>query len=92
MKPNTRDAMQNMICEIREVIPLELSPDDLCDGECKVCALKLIEYLDMQLEDWQQRINDQQTPDFRDLSRLERTSRKIHAALVKNGLIEEIKQ
>ncbi len=88
-KPDTREAMQGLIREIREVIPFGLSADDICKDECRNCSLKLLEYLATELDSWQYRLDNAEIPDFRDLSKLARSGRKIYSALNKNGLIRQ---
>lgn len=88
-KPDTRTAMQQLIAEVRAAIPFEAPASQVCSGECNGCAMKLLEYLDGELGDWEQRLEAGEAPQFGDLSRLAKTSRKVHAALKRNGLIED---
>lgn len=89
MKPNTSEAMRMLVSQIRESIPFELTADDICNDECRNCSIKLLEYLSSELDSWEYRLNQNEAPDFRDLSRLARTGMKIHRALHKNGLIKD---
>lgn len=84
VKPNTTQAMQQLIEEIRTAIPVELTADDLCRDDCNICAVKLIEFLNMELDDWEHRLQNNQTPNFGDLAKLAKTARKIHNALNKS--------
>ena len=88
-KPNTTDAMHNLIHEVRTTLPLDLSPVEVCSDECRSCSIKLIEYIAMELENWESRLDDGDIPDFGDLNRLARSSKKIHRALLKNGLVND---
>lgn len=92
MKPSTREAMRLLINEIRDAIPADLALGDACSEDCKGCSIKLVEYLESELESWEYRLLQQEVPDFRDLSRLERSGRKIYAILQKNGLIDNKRQ
>lgn len=87
MKPDTRTAMQTLITQVRETLPFNAPAAQICSGECQVCALKLLEFLDGELCGWEQRLERGDTPNFRDLSRLASISRKVDAALRKNGLV-----
>ena len=87
-KPDTRQAMRGLIRDIRSAIPFGLAADDVCADECRSCSLKLLEYLESELDSWQYRLDNDEIPNFGDLSRLARSGRKIFAALHKNGLIE----
>lgn len=51
--------------------------------------MKLLDYLDMQLVEWEQRLQQGDKPDFADLSRLARTGHRIYRVLDSNGLVEE---
>ncbi len=92
MKPSTTVAMRQLIEQIRNRIPLASSAADLCrdSDNCNVCALKLTEYLNMQLEDWEYRLDNQQIPNFGDLKKLAQSAEKIHHALKKGGFIDRL--
>lgn len=89
MKPNTREAMYNLIGHINDQVPLELNEDEICrdKDDCRSCSIKLVEYLNSEIENWEYRLQQGETPNFKDLSRLTRTAQKIHRALWNNGLI-----
>lgn len=89
MKPDTRTAMQQMINEVRLAIPFDAPEAQICadDTSCKGCSLKLLEYLDMELDNWQDKLNQGESPSFGDLNKLSKTSRKIYTTLKNNGLI-----
>ena len=57
-KPNTTEAMRNLIHEARITLPLDLSPTDACFDECKICAIKLVAYIAMELETWEERLDE----------------------------------
>ena len=86
-KPTTTEAMRGLIQEVKIALPLDLSPVEVCSDECKGCSIKLIEYIAMELENWEYRLDDGDIPNFRDLNRLARSSKKIYSALLKNGLV-----
>jgi hypothetical protein len=80
--------MRHLVAEVREALPFHLPPERLCDGACSGgCALKLLEYLDGELEHWASRVDAGETPNFGDLARLEKTSRKIYRVLARKGLV-----
>jgi hypothetical protein len=88
-KPDTTEAMRNLIYEVKTTLPLDLSPVEVCSDECKSCSIKLIEYIAMELETREDRLDDGDIPNFRDLNRLAKSSKKIYRALVKNGLVRD---
>lgn len=87
MKPNTSIAMADLIVEIREALPFNASESQICSGVCKGCSLKLLDYLDIELVDWEYRLENGETPNFGDLKRISTTARKIYKVLDRNGLI-----
>ncbi|MGD2118285.1 MAG: hypothetical protein PVG66_08000 [Chromatiales bacterium] len=82
--------MHNLIQQVRQVIPFDLPEARVCSphGEsCIGCPQKLLEYLEMELDNWQDRLQQGEVPNFGDLDKLAKSSKKIHAIMVKNGLI-----
>lgn len=59
----------------------------MCSDNCNICTLKLLEYLDTELIDWERRLNAGDIPNLGDINRLAKSSRKIYRALQKNGLV-----
>ena len=88
-KPSTTEAMRQLILQIKNTLPLDLLPVESCSDECKNCSIKLIEYIATELENWEYRLDDGDTPNFNDLNRLAKSSKKIYNALKKNGLVGE---
>ena len=88
MKPDTRTAMRLLIRQIRDAIPFDLPEAAVCTDSCNGCAMKLLEFMASELEGWERRLDEGERPDFRDLSRLAGTARKIHRVLEQNGLVD----
>jgi hypothetical protein len=86
-KPDTRTAMYRLIEQIRRAIPFDLSENERCGEHCQGCSSKLLIYLETELDEWQIRLADGVIPNFGDLDRLARSSRKIHRILQQNGLL-----
>jgi hypothetical protein len=93
MKPTTRAAMQQLIEQIKAAMPVESNEDDLCrDSEnCNICALKLLEFMNMELDDWEQRLAGGETPNFGDLKKLANTAQKVRNALKKGGFVDVLR-
>lgn len=89
MKPKTQTVMKNMIREIRHVIPFDAPEAVVCSDKntCQGCSLKLLEYLESQLDNWEQLLKAGHIPDFKDLQKLEKTSKRIYKTLETNGLV-----
>lgn len=88
-KPSTRQAMYQLISQINQRVPLQLTEEEICrdKDDCRNCSIKLVEYLSAEIDSWQYRLDQGEVPNFKDLSRLTRTATKIYQALSKNGLV-----
>ncbi|MGI9279959.1 MAG: hypothetical protein ACR2PX_10055 [Endozoicomonas sp.] len=87
MKPNTQTAMQELIVQVRGAIPFNMPEAEICTGKCVGCPKKLLEFLDQELSDWEFRLQDEELPKLGDINRLAKTSKKVHKALTRNGLV-----
>ena len=58
-----------------------------CTGRCDGCSRKLLDWLEGELDDWQARLAADEQPHLGDIDRLARSSRKVYAALARNGLV-----
>lgn len=86
MKPDTTTAMHDLISQVRETLPFDLSDEQICADSCQGCSVKLLVFLENELDEWEQRLAQGERPNFGDLTRLANTSRKIHKILQKNNL------
>ena len=88
-KPDTRTAMQNLIVEVRQTIPFDTPEAIMCadDTSCQGCSMKLLEFLDMELNNWQQKLDDGYVPDFGDIARLAKSGKAVYRTLQRNGLV-----
>jgi len=89
MKPNRTSAMRQLILQVRTAMPFDLPEANLCSGKCNGCSQKLLDYLDSELEDWEYRLKEGEIPDFGEIQRIARTSKKIYKILDQNGLHEK---
>ena len=89
MKPDTSTAMQNLIDEVRSTLPFGASEAQLCADSCQGCSMKLLEFLESELDDWEQKLQDGVKPSFGDINRMGKTCKKVYTILKKNGLVEE---
>ncbi|WP_062261959.1 hypothetical protein [Endozoicomonas arenosclerae] len=87
MKPNTQTAMQVLIEQVRGAVPFDMPEAEICTGKCVGCPKKLLEFLDQELSDWEGRLEYDELPRLGDITRLAKTSKKVHKALAKNGLV-----
>ena len=88
MKPDLPIVIDRLIVQIRGAVPFDTPSEKLCDNACCGCAKKLLEYLDMELEDWECRLQVGERPSFGDLNQLARRGSKIYRALQRMQLVE----
>jgi hypothetical protein len=50
--------------------------------------MKLLEFLDMELMDWEDRLQQGEVPGLGDIQRMAKISRRIHKVLDKNGVLD----
>ena len=79
MKPDTVLAMQNLIKQIRSAIPFDLGKTDTCPDSCRGCSVKLIDFLEVEIKDWEYRLVNDETPNFKDFDELAKTAKKIYS-------------
>jgi len=89
MKPNTKVAMENLIKEARTRLPFDFPFESYCEGRCEECPFKLMEFLDMDLSDWEYRLKRGDIPNLGDVHRLARDCKEIHDILQKQGFIKD---
>ena len=89
MKPDTVVAMRQLIRQVRTAIPFDLSEEQICASGCQGCSVKLLAFLESELENWEARLDAGEKPNFGDLSRLAKTGRKVHKVLAQNGLVKD---
>ncbi len=88
MKPDAATAMRQLIDEIRRRFPFDRPEAQVCAGPCQGCSLKLLGFLETELDDWEYRLAGGERPGLAELSKLIRTSRKIARVLHQAGLME----
>ncbi|TVZ41453.1 hypothetical protein P886_0799 [Alteromonadaceae bacterium 2753L.S.0a.02] len=87
-KPERRVAMQALLAEISRQLPLDAPAASLCQNTCMGCPKKLMQYLEGEVDFWQDELGAGETPSFGDIQKLAKSARKIHRVLQQNGLID----
>ncbi len=88
MKPKTPVVMRNIIQQIRSTFPFAMPEDKLCAKTCSYgCPKKLLEYMSMEIDQWEQRLKNGEIPNFNDIQKITKTSKKIYTILKKNNLV-----
>ena len=89
MKPKTEVVIVNIIQQIRDAFPFDVSEEELCADTCSCgCPKKLLEYMEMEITEWEKRLENGDTTNFRDIEKLSKTGKNIYRVLEKNNLIK----
>lgn len=89
MKPKTTVVMKNIIQQIRTDFPFKMTEQELCASTCSCgCPIKLLEYMDLEITEWEQRLEDGVIPNFKDIQKLSKSGNKIYKALKNNNLVD----
>jgi hypothetical protein len=80
--------MQQLIEQVRETLPFGTPQGYVCADECKGCSVKLLEFLDIELTGWEDRLHQGEVPGLGDVQRIVRISRKVYAVLDRNGALD----
>ena len=86
-KPDSTTAMRTLIAEIRKSLPFDRPEAQVCGDPCRGCSIKLLDYMQSELEAWEQRLDAGEKPGLADLSRLEKKGRKVYRTLQANHLV-----
>lgn len=79
--------MRMLIAEIRKSMPFDRPDAQVCSDPCRGCSIKLLDYMQSELEAWEQRLDAGEKPGLADISRLEKKGRKIYRTLRENQLV-----
>ncbi len=89
MKPRTKVAMESLIEQARQKIPFNLSFDGFCEGRCDECPEKLLEFLDVELSDWEFKLKSGVIPNLGEVHSLAKDCKDVYDILHKKGLVRE---
>ncbi|MBT3195091.1 MAG: hypothetical protein HOE35_00215 [Candidatus Ruthia sp.] len=87
MKPDTTTAMYELIAQIKDTLPFDDVGADFCSDTCSGCSLKLIDFIALEVDEWEYRLKQHKVPNFNDINKLANMAKKIHTVLIKNNLI-----
>lgn len=80
------EAMRILIGQIRAELPFDVPQARICSGPCQGCSLKLLDYMETELLDWERRLDAGERPGLAELSQLAKSARRVQRVLEKNGL------
>ena len=87
MKPDARTAMRLLLEQIQVSFPFDKPEAEICSGKCIGCPKKMLEYLSTEVDYWQAKLDNNQTPLLGDISRLALMGKKAHRNLARNNLV-----
>ena len=79
--------MRQLINEARLTFPFDLPRAQICGDECRGCSIKLLGFLESELDSWEGRLADGEKPGLAELSQLIRVARKVGRVLENAGLM-----
>lgn len=88
MKPKRTQAMQQLIETLREKFPFNDLQANICTGQCNCCSMKLLEYLDTEIDGWEGKLKQGETPSLGEINKMAKMSKKIYKILDKNNLVD----
>ena len=89
MKPNTSDAMRNIITEVKQVFPFDAPQSRICGDTCVGCPKKLLELVETEIDYWQFQLDKGEVPTFDELNRFGKLCKNVKRGLVRNGILEK---
>ena len=87
MRPNAAQAMLQLIDEVRLRFPFDLPQAQVCGDGCRGCSIKLLGFLEGELDSWEARLAAGEQPGLAELSQLLRVTRKVGRVLENAGLM-----
>ena len=87
MKPNTTQAMQTLIADIKQGLPFDAPEAQLCSGLCVGCPKKVMAYMEDEVLACEQALNNGQVPSLGEVQQLAKTAKKVHKVMVKNEVM-----
>ena len=86
MKPNTSQAMEQLICQIKSGLPFEAPEAQLCSGLCLGCPKKVMTFMEDEVAAWEQVLANGEVPSLGDVEKLGKTALKVRKVMDKNGV------
>lgn len=82
---DTKIQMFAVIAEARRVFPFNVPVACHCEGRCDECLFKLLELLEIDLDNWNDRLKRGEIPRSIDIQVLEGYCRDVAEVLIKDG-------
>ena len=86
MKPNTSQAMEQLICQIKSGLPFEAPEAQLCSGLCLGCPKKVMTFMEDEVAAWEQVLANGEVPSLGDVEKLGKTAVKVRKVMERNGV------
>lgn len=79
--------MRKLIDDVRMHYPFDLQRAQVCSDDCRGCSIKLLAFLETELDAWESRLAAGEHPGLAELSKLIRTTRRVGRVLESAGLM-----
>lgn len=86
-KPDVYTAMEGLISQIRSEVIDRVDYQKMCVDDCYGCPKKIVEFLIMTVEAWEEKVTRGERVQLGDLNKLSKIAVKSQAALKKNGVL-----
>lgn len=88
-QPDPSQALALLLAQARRRFPFSVPTSRLCAGPCTGCPKKLLELADMLLEEWEEKLQQNQQPTLGDVQKVARQLSKLARAFERNQLLAE---
>ncbi|MCP4320846.1 MAG: hypothetical protein GY787_03115 [Alteromonadales bacterium] len=86
-KPDRPTAMLNIIELVRDDFPFYAPESQICGDTCVGCPKKLLELVDIEIIDWEYKIQSGDIPNFSEIDRFAKLCKNVRRSLVRNGVV-----
>ncbi len=86
-KPDRPTAMLNIIELVRDDFPFYAPESQICGDTCIGCPKKLLELVDIEIIDWEYKIQSGDIPNFSEIDRFAKLCKNVRRSLVRNGVV-----
>lgn len=88
-KPDRKTAMSNIIKLVRDDFPFYAPESQICGDTCVGCPKKLLELVEMEVIEWECKLENGDTPEFSEIDRFAKLCKNVRRSLVRNGVVEK---
>ncbi len=88
-KPDRRSAMLNIINLVRDDFPFYAPESQICGDTCVGCPKKLLELVEMEVIEWEFKLDRGEVPAFDEIDRFAKLCKNVRRSLVRNDVLSK---